>query len=382
VFANPLPKDEIFHLWENKAMSRNASKINEMGALLVGVLVLLNAAVGLAGPSPLTSAEADGYRLWLHSLEEAVTARASTDLDEANLLFPFDVSAWDLDNPRPYRHLSISKAVMELETKWNGRGAGNLNSSLMALANARNYVNLSEYDSALVWYDVAARLDSTGSFRCEISREGLACAASANDSLAMAQLMTNTLGAADLQGRQAELVLAYRWLLTERDGDSLTHLVQKMESHPAVMDNNLRFWHAFALSWLGRTDEALAQLRQLVLSGGLSNGLTEKQRGWVMKALPDAYFLLGDRQAARGLYAALSACGVQELKMWGKYQVAGLDFLDSRYLSAGNGFQQVCEGERFGAWQDQACSMVSIAKQLERIKAEGEPYGVANYYQP
>jgi len=178
-----------------------------------GLVTVLGAGSVQGGPGGLSPAESDGYLQWLHSLEKAVTARLETDLEEANLLYPFDLPAWDLDDPRPYRHLSISKAVTELEAQQNRRGNGNLNSTLMALANARNYVNLSEYDSALVWFELAAQLDSTGSFRVEIAREGLACAASAADSLAMAQMMTNTLGAIDLAGRQG-------WTVRRKPGPS------------------------------------------------------------------------------------------------------------------------------------------------------------------
>ncbi|MCB1183251.1 hypothetical protein KDM41_07445 [bacterium] len=368
-------------------MSKTASKLQLILAAFVLLAALGASAAAVAQPEPLSGAERDGFLQWLHSLETAVAAREEAELPEAAPLYPFDTPAWDLSDPRPYRHLSISKAVTELEAEVNARGGagrvgGNLSSTLMALANARNYVNLSEYDSALVWYRVAAEIDSTGSFRHEIAREGLACAASANDSLAMAALMTNTLGTDDLTGRQDELVLAYRWLLTARDTDSVEHLVDKIEAHREVVTPRLRFWHAYALGWLGRPSASLAELRVLVRDGGLSHGLSEHQRGWVLSALADDYFLLGDSDTARGLYRALADCAVGRLRMWGKNQLAGLDFIEHRYLSAGAGFEEVCEGTRFGAWQDQACAMVEIAREMERIKGEGEPYGVAQFYRP
>ena len=79
-----------------------------MTALLL-VLVSVFGVTALQGsPTGLTTAEADGYLQWLHSLEKAVTARLETDLDEANVLFPFDLPAWDINDPRPYRHLNNS----------------------------------------------------------------------------------------------------------------------------------------------------------------------------------------------------------------------------------------------------------------------------------
>ena len=89
-----------------------------------------------------------------------------------------------------------------------------------------------------------------------------------------------------------------------------------------------------------------------------------------------------DSDTARRLYRAVADCAVGRLRMWGKNQLAGLDFIEHRYLSAGAGFEEVCEGTRFGAWQDQACAMVEIAREMERIKGEGEPYGVAQFYRP
>lgn len=370
------------HPGKERSMSKIGSKMKLLSVAGLMFVVSLGAASLQGSPAGLTPAESDGYLQWLHSLEKAVTVRLESDLPEANLLFPFDLEAWDLDDPRPYRHLSISKAVTELEAQWNNRGNGNINSALMALANARNYVNLSEYDSALVWYNVAAQLDSNGSFRREIAREGLACATSANDSLAIAQLMTNTLGSSDLEGRADELILAFRWLLTEQDSESLAHLIQKINAHPSVQEPRLEFWQAYSLSWLGRPEESLVHLRQLVQTGGLSHALSESQRSWVLVGMANTYFLLGDTNTARDLYKTLSSSRVQELRMWGTYQIAGLDFIDNNYLRAGNGFQEVCESTRFGSWQDQACAMKDIAVELERIKSEGEPYGVADYYSP
>ena len=359
-----------------------AKKMTRLFTCVLGLAVVLGAGSPAAGPTAMSQAETDGYLQWLYSLEKSVGARAESALGEANLLYPFDLPAWDLDDPRPYRHLSISKAVTELEAQWNTRGNGNLNSTLMALANARNYVNLSEYDSALVWYQVAAGLDSTGSFQHEIATEGLACAVSANDSLSMARLVAGTLSRLEIAGREQELVLAYRWLLTDADSTSLQKMVDKVGASSAELPARLRFWHAYALNRIGRREDCLVELRQLLLNGGLSLDLAENQRSWVLVAVADTYFLLGDNSTARTLYGKLAVCGVSPLRMWGKHQTAGLDFIDNLYLRAGNGFQEVCEGTRYGAWQDHACAMVDITRELERIKAEGEPYGVANFYRP
>ena len=82
------------------------------------------------------------------------------------------------------------------------------------------------------------------------------------------------------------------------------------------------------------------------------------------------------------LYRVLAACSIPYLDTWGDYQVANLDFLAFRYLRASQGFESVCEGKRTGPFQDQACGMADLARELHRIQAEGEPYGAAAYYTP
>lgn len=353
----------------------------ERQLLMIAVLVMITSAPAAAAPLELSAAEADGYLQWMHSLETAAVARLEAGLPEANLMFPFEILAWDLDDPRPYRHLSISKAVSQLEASRNSHTNSNISSSLMALANARNYTNLSEYDSALVWYEVAAELDSNGSFTYEIAFEGLACAVSAHDSLAIAQMLTNTLGVSDPVGRQDEIVVAFRWLLVNRDSDTLRDLLQKLDAHQEALSPRLLYWQAFSLSWLGERDQALDHLRLLVLSGGLSHNLSEGQRIWVLTGIADAYFMLGAIEVSYDLYKIMSSSRVMALKMWGKFQVAGLDYMAGRYVSASYGYEEVCAAERQGSWQDHACAMEEIVSELERIKAEGEPYGVATHYE-
>lgn len=328
----------------------------------------------------LDSAEADGYLQWLHSLEQTVAGRRAAEQPESNLLYPFDAPGWLPDALRPYRHLAISKAVTDLESEFRGTDRRRGLSALMSLANARNYVNLSEYDSALVWFDIAAAGDSAGNFRREIGRERLAAAAAAGDSAQVAELLTNALGTPELIGREAELVLAYRWLLAEADGPGVDLLIQKVNSQQAVLSDRLRFWHAYALNWRAERPASLDNLRKLIRSGGLSRDLSEGQRAWVLLAIPDLLFLQDNTADAADLYRALANSQIDELRIWGQYQMANIDFLAGRYLKASQGFKNVCDATRLGSWQDQACAMADVAGELERIRAEGEAYGAAVFY--
>ncbi len=354
------------------------------GVLTVGISLLLS--LGYPGSrvhaEELTDAQTDGFLQWHYSLEQTIKAREEAETPEGNLLFPFDLPGWEDTEPKPYRHLAISRAIMDLEAQWLLRGGNKEASALVALAHARNYTNLSEYDSAMVWYQAAARLDTLGLFRREIGVERLATTMAAGDSLGMAQLITNTLGASDLSGREKEVVLAYRWLLTDRDSESLGILMGKMEGNPALLEGEVLFWHAYGQAWMDKTGKALGNLLTMVEKGGLSQGLTEKQRTWVLMAIPDLLFLRDNTTQARPLYEVLRESSLDELRIWSLYQVANLDFLATDFGKAANGYDLVCSAHRLGTWQDQACEMATMARELERIKNEGEAYGAAQFYQP
>lgn len=360
-------------------------KINQKHLLLLTLLVslvLLQTSAPGTELVPLDNQEADGYLQWLHSLEQAVKAREKAGAREGSHLFPFDQPGWENQEPRPYRHLAISKAIMELEAQWQLRGESRESSALVALAHARNYNNLSEFDSAMVWYQAAAKLDTLRLFHREIGREQFAATTVAGDSLAIIQLVTNTIGAADLTGRDRELVLVYRWLLTQRDSKTLELLLTKVEAQPEIMTDQMLFWHAYSQAWLEMKAASLVNLRELVKSGGLSKDLNESQRTWVLLAIPDLMFLMGAADHSRVLYETLTESNISILQTWSRYQVANLDFLEARYAKAASGFDDVCEAREAGSWQAQACEMANMARELERIRTEGEPYGAAQFYNP
>ncbi len=349
-------------------------------AILVGLLVLNWGPASSLGAKGLLTIEADGYLQWLHSLEMGIKGRTEAGQEEGNLLFPFDLPGWEDQEIQPYRHLAISKALEELESKFDAQGREL--SPLAALSNARNYINLSEYDSALVWYEIATTLDTTGNFRREIGMERLASATAALDSMAAQNYVTNTLGTSELVGREGELVLAYRWLLTQQDTETLSLLIKKTEDMDAVLTDRIRFWMAYTLSWQGENEASLNHFLKLIRSGGLSRDLTESQRSWVLAAIPDLFFLQGDTSTCRDLYEIIADSSLEQLGLWATFRMAGLDFLDCRYLKASHGFKSVCDGKRFGSWQDHACEMAGIAQEIHRIRKKGEPYGTDAFFTP
>jgi hypothetical protein len=357
--------------------------------LLLTVVALLGAAAAPrsdAGTAPLSAAEADGYLQWLHSLEQARSGRLAAGQDEDRHLYPFDQTLWEPDAGRPYRHLAISKAVLELESRWNNRGDGRIHSPLLALSHARNYMHLSEYDSAQVWFDVARDLDAEGDFSREIARESLASKLAAGDSLSIDQSVAATLAADDLTGRDGEIILALRRLLILGDAERLRALVDAAAPVQAAAaggeDGRLQYWRAFSLAWLGDDDGALGELRAMITGGGLSRGLTEGQRSWVLTALADLQMKAGNLTTARSLLRTLGESSVPDLAAWGLYQQAELDFLERNYARAAAGFARACEGDEGRSWRDHACAMEQIADELARIRKEGERYGVSAYANP
>jgi len=338
-----------------------------------------------SGETVLT--DADPWTRWLLALEQSVTAREAAKLPEANLLFPLDASA--AAHAQPYRHLAIAKAVGELENGGQRRRPGpggdsdghvGEGSPLLALANARNYLNLSEYDQALEWYRQAAARDGEGHFRRETGREMLMAAICARDTVAAGLAVASTLAAPDYAGRENEVVLAFRWLLNRQDAATLNWLLTRTATPQATQDARVAFWRAYALSWLDRRDESLTELNGLLALGGSGRNLNERERGWVATATADLLLLAGSRDEAMARYTRLAESPVASLRLWGRVQSASLAFLANRYGEAGAGFREICQSDSQGAWGEHACAMADIAGQLDKLLSEGERYGADAHY--
>jgi tetratricopeptide (TPR) repeat protein len=338
--------------------------------------------------------DADPWTRWLLAYEHAVAAREAAKHPESNLLFPLDTSAGAEAHAQPYRHLAIAKAVGELENGGGQRDSGHGNSGhgddrdghggdgspLLALANARNYLNLSEYDQALEWYRQAAARDGDGHFRRETGRETLMAAICARDTAAAGLAVAATLAAPDYAGRESEVVLAFRWLLNRQDAATLNWLLERTATPQTMQDARVAFWRAYAFSWLERRDESLTELQGLLALGGSGRNLNERERGWVLTATADLLLLAGSRDEAMARYTRLAESPVASLRLWGRLQSASLAFLSHRYGEAGAGFREICQSDSQGTWGAHACAMADIAGQLDKLLSEGERYGADAHY--
>ncbi|MFH1844482.1 MAG: hypothetical protein ABIF77_14880 [bacterium] len=349
--------------------------------LQVGFIWLLVLFAGTATAAGLTEAETHGYQQWLHSLQQTINARQETGNPELTYLFPFSRIMTARGRTTADHHVSIGRALNELEAADNPRQQY-AQTAFSALAMARNYSNLCEFDSALVWYDLASQLDENGIHTREIRAESLANAVVVADSLRVVRHLLNILGSNDCREWEAELVLAYRYLLVHDAEPDLDLLVRKIASSTDQIGPELRYWHAFALATCKQWPEALANLRVLVAGGGMSHGLTEAQRAWVLIAVPDLLYLTDDVAAATQLYQQLVSCQLPDVRAWSEYQLANLNFLAARYTLAWSAFIRLCEGEDLPAWQERACEMADLADQMKRLRAEGKPYGTAAFFRP
>jgi len=336
---------------------------------------------GTATAVGLTEIETNGYQQWLHSLQQTINARQETGNPELTNLFPFAHIMPARGRTSADHHVSIGRALNELEAADDPRQQYG-RTAFSALAMARNYSNLCEFDSALVWYDLASQVDARGAHTREIRAEGFANAVVVADSLRVVRHLLNILGSNDCQEWQPELVLAYRYLLVHDAEPDLDLLVRKIASRTDQIGPELRYWHAFALATRQQWSEALANLRVLVTSGGISHGLTEAQRTWVLTAIPDLLYLTNDLVAAKQLYGQLVACELPTVRAWAEYQLANLNFLAAEYTLAWSAYSRLCEDDNIPAWQERACEMADLADQLKRLQAEGKPYGTAAFFRP
>ncbi len=346
--------------------------------------------------APIEDGTDDPWTRWFDALEGDAGRTGPT-------LYPLDTPA-EAPAAKPYRHLAIAKAVTQLE---GGEPAGNehgahgdqdaghgdhadargaadhghaAGSPLLALAQARNYLNLSEYDKALDWYGRVDARDPQGHFRRETGREYLAAAIAARDTVAAGRALATTMAAHDLAGREAEFVLAMRWLLGRRDATTLSWFVDRAAAPEFAADVRVTFWRAYALSWLERRAEALTELDRLLAMGGREQVLAPNERGWVLTAWADLNLLGGNHEAAGRCYRQLATSGMPRLRDWGRLQSATLSFVGNRYGEAAAGFREICQAETKGAWADHACAMAEMAARLERLLNEGERYGAAAHY--
>jgi hypothetical protein len=77
------------------------------------------------------------------------------------------------------------------------------------------------------------------------------------------------------------------------------------------------------------------------------------------------------------LYGRLADSGVEQLNIWGNYQLAGFEFLAREFAESDRRYRLVCDSEKAGTWREHACEMAAIAGQLATLGTEGLGHGIA-----
>ena len=356
--------------------------VSESCSLMLMVALGVAAAVPVAMTAELTDTQQQAYLIWLHSLEAELATREVAETPETRPLYP--EAGLLQQNASAQSLLEVAAALNDLEGRPRLLQEPPGRSPLHALNRARSHANIAEHDSALVWYVEAVRRDSTGDRTGDVGPEIMAAAIAAGDAEHVRRRLGVALEADGPHGsaEQLEVELACRFLLARADTVALQALVFSLGKQPHLGEGRLAFWQAYVRSWLGHWPQSFAILTGLLGGDGRTHGLDTGQRAWVLTAMADQLLLLGDRTTAHGLYRALAASTIPEAAVWAACQVAALDFLEGRYLAAGNAFEQLCSRADNTTWRRYACDMARLSDEMERLRSEGAPYGTAAFYRP
>ena len=178
---------------------------------------------------------------------------------------------------------------------------------------------------------------------------------------------------ADLTDQELKLVLSLRRLVLNGDPAEMEPMADQVARWQGPMPIQMRFWLAYTQSQLGQQEACLVNLQNLLMTREGWLPLEKGQRAWVLTETADLLFLLDQRSRAADCYARLSVSTLDQLRLWGRYQLGGVAFLERDFARAGELYRDVCEGGKPATWRAHACSMASVADRLSRLAKVGEP---------
>jgi hypothetical protein len=167
-------------------------------------------------------------------------------------------------------------------------------------------------------------------------------------------------------------VLSLRRLVLNGIPEEMEPLADQVSRRQGPMPTQMLFWLAYTQSRLGRKEDCLANLQALLQTPEGWLPLEKGQRAWVLTETADLLFLLGQRGTAADFYTRLAGSPLDQLRLWGQFQLAGIAFLDREFGRASELYHHVCEGDRPATWRGHACAMASIADRLSRLGEVGE----------
>ena len=179
----------------------------------------------------------------------------------------------------------------------------------------------------------------------------------------------------DLSPQGMKTVLSLRRFAQVREMEQLATLTEIVARRQEEIPVQLRFWLAYAQGTLHQNEACWENLRLLLLVPGGQDLLETGQKAWVLTAFADYCFLLEKRDRAAQLYGQLAVSSVEQVNLWGQYQLAGMEFLKRNFTDANRRYKVVCESEKSGTWREHACAMAEIAGRLNSFDLKGEPHG-------
>jgi hypothetical protein len=178
-----------------------------------------------------------------------------------------------------------------------------------------------------------------------------------------------------LTAQEMKTVLSLRHLVQNSDTEKLTSQVEIVARIQETIPVQMRFWLAYAQSTLHQKEACQENLELLLQVPEGHQFLEPGQQVWVLTALADHSFLLGDRDRAAVLYGQMAASKREQLNLWGQYQLAGMEFLERNFADANRRYKVVCESEKSATWREHACAMAEIAGRLSSLNLKGEAHG-------
>jgi hypothetical protein len=180
---------------------------------------------------------------------------------------------------------------------------------------------------------------------------------------------------ADLSAPEMKIVLSLRRLVLNGSLEELESLTDQVGRRQELMPVQMRFWLSYAQSQLHLNQACLSNLKILLEGDEGWKPLEIGQQAWVMTATADLLFLQGNRAQAAVCYSRLATSPVTQLHLWGKYQLAGMDFLAREFEQSALKYQQVCESGQSGTWREHSCAMAAIASRLGKLGKGGRVDG-------
>ncbi len=330
-----------------------------------------------------TDAERDSYVSWLHAAAAADSiAAADSTARIVDSLYP---SGYAGDYRLELPLIDLGSATRGMEAALARSRVADMDHEIgpqrdlgRALALARNYRLLTEYDHALELYrEVLGSRPEPG-----IAVEAFATAVLHGDSLQVTRELLNIVGASGLAERAGEVELGYRYLLSRGSSKDLELLMQKVDAQPQPMPARIRFWHSFAHGRLGHDEAMLYHLRLLLAEKPDLAGLPAMAGGWVAGIVPDLLLGLGRIDQAAEHYELLAKVGPRSRRDWGRHQLGNIRLLQGDYAAARACLENISNAgdEDRRQWRRRVAMLADAAARLDRIRKEGEPYGTADLH--